>query len=214
MEQRREATGVHIFAVSSLIAIFTVLSFFSTSTRAQVVASASATARYLQQPASTAAPKTIALTLEGSFNADETANIQRAVQEWNHALNGFIRLDLVAGRGGSSSWSIRAERGGSPHTTKPGGQPLASSQTGFLGIGGTMLIYVDRIGTRDLRGIVMHEIGHVLGLNHDHGNLMSARYQPTGDQCIDRATIETVAARHSLPAASLNWCEPRMMSAK
>jgi hypothetical protein len=34
-----------------------------------------------------------------------------------------------------------------------------------------MLIYVDHIGTRDLRGVVLHELGHALGL--DHGILMS-----------------------------------------
>jgi Matrixin len=204
---------VHTFAVYSLLAIVSFLSFFPNYAKAQVVAAqTAATARYLQQPVGAPAPKTIVLSLEGSFTADESAKILRATEEWNHALNGFLRLDVVAaGRGGTGSWAIQAQRGGVPQTPN---QPLASAQPGFLGIGGRLLVYVDRIGTRDLHGIVLHELGHVLGLNHDRGLLMSAHYSPTADQCIDRATLETAAALHNLPVANLLWCETVVSRAK
>jgi Matrixin len=165
---------------------------------------------YTNHPASTAAPEIVTLQIDGSFNANDRAKVLLAVEEWNHALNGYVRFD-VASSGGwrPQAWNIRAERGGSPDAPgSPGGQPLSFTQAGFASIGGKMVIYVDRIGTRDLRGIVLHELGHVLGLDHDpRGNLMSARYSSTTGQCVDKPTAETIAAMRKLPLAGLNWCE-------
>jgi hypothetical protein len=165
--------------------------------------------RYTHHPGSAGAPRIIAMTLEGQFTAAERAGILRAIEEWNYALNGFIRLDVVAPGSARGIWSIRAEKGGTPVAPNPvAGQALSSTTANFWSSGGEMLIYVDRIGTRDLRGIVLHELGHVLGLEHDPtGNLMSARYQPSTEQCIDRPTASMIAARHNLPLAALNWCE-------
>src|SRR3954471_18244797 len=73
---------------------------------------------------------------------------------------------------------------------------------------GVMVIYVDRIGRRDLGGVVMHELGHVLGLGHSgKGGLMAAQYHPTSQRCVDQGTVEAVAAKRGLPAAELNWCQ-------
>jgi putative peptidase family protein len=74
-------------------------------------------------------------------------------------------------------------------------------------------VYLDRIGMRDLGGIVMHELGHVLGLGHSEGGLMAARYHPTNQQCIDKATITAVAAKRRLPVDQLNWCETNVARA-
>jgi hypothetical protein len=166
--------------------------------------------RYTNHAASTAAPEIVTLQIDSSFNSNDKAKVFLAVEEWNHALNGYVRFD-VASSGGwrPHAWDIRAERGGSPDTGGPGGQPLSFTQAGLASIGGRMVIYVDRLGTRDLRGIVLHELGHVLGLDHDpRGNLMSARYSATAEQCVDKATAERIAASRKLPLDGLNWCEP------
>lgn len=172
------------------------------------VAADAAPRSYTYHPASTAAPEIIALQIDTSFAAADSANVLRAVAEWNQALNGWVRFDVIAAGGWQArSWNIRAERGGRPDTRDGGGQPLSFTQAGFASIGGKMVIYVDRIGTRDLRGIVLHELGHVLGLDHDpRANLMSMRYVPSAEQCVDEQTMQRIAAARHLPLASLNWC--------
>ena len=76
-----------------------------------------------------------------------------------------------------------------------------------------MIVYVDRIGTRDLGGVVMHELGHVLGVGHGEKGLMAAHYHPTDQQCVDKATIAAVAAQRRLAVDQLNWCETNVASA-
>ncbi len=169
---------------------------------------------YTHHAASTGTPEIVTLQIDNSFAAVDGANVLRAVEEWNQALNGWIRFEVLPPKGWQPrSWVIRAERGGQPETQDGAGQPLSFTQAGFASIGGRMVIYVDRIGTRDLRGVVLHELGHVLGLDHDtRSNLMSMRYSPTTEQCIDEETISRVAALRHLPVASLNWCAPDVLN--
>ena len=76
-----------------------------------------------------------------------------------------------------------------------------------------MIVYRDRIGMRDLGSVVMHELGHVLGLGHGPKGLMAAHYHPTDQQCVDKATIADVAAQRRLPINQLNWCQANVQSA-
>jgi hypothetical protein len=67
----------------------------------------------------------------------------------------------------------------------------------------------DRIGSRDLSSIVMHEVGHVLGIE-DHcpfsGALMTPNYSQ-GSACIDRETARAVAYVHrGWDWRHMNWC--------
>jgi hypothetical protein len=102
-------------------------------------------------------------------------------------------------------WSIMAAQGVSPRVVP--GPTIAPARTQPLpGSGGLMIVYVDRIGTRDLGGIVMHELGHVLGVGHGERGLMAVHYHPAEQQCIDKATITAVAARRRLAVDQLNWC--------
>jgi hypothetical protein len=42
---------------------------------------------------------------------------------------------------------------------------------------------------------------------------MAAHYHPTSQRCVDRATVEAVAAKRGLPLAQMNWCEDARPSA-
>jgi hypothetical protein len=162
----------------------------------------------------------VPLRIKGSFTPGDRAKILRAVNEWNVALNGSVRFTIVEDSGASAAnarqsrpWSIMAAEGIGPRVVP--GPTIALAHTQPLpGSGGLMIVYVDRIGMRDLGSVVMHELGHVLGVGHGEKGLMAAHYHPADQQCVDRATIAAVAAQRQLAVDQLNWCETNVASAK
>ena len=176
--------------------------------------------RYTNHRPAATAGEIVPLRLKGSFTPGDRAKILRAVNEWNVALNGFVRFMIVedsgpsvANAGQSRPWSIMAAEGISPRVAP--GPTIALAHTQPLpGSGGLMIVYIDRIGTRDLGSVVMHELGHVLGVGHGERGLMAAHYHPADQQCVDKATIAAVAAKRQLAVDQLNWCEANVASAK
>jgi len=177
------------------------------------------TLRYTNHRPAATAEEIVPLRLKGSFTPGERAKILRAVNEWNVALNGFVRFTIVEDSGASAAnapqsrpWSIMAAEGITPRVVP--GPTIALAHTQPLpGSGGLMIVYVDRIGTRDLGSVVMHELGHVLGVGHGEKGLMAAHYHPADQQCVDKATITAVAAKRRLAVDQLNWCETNLASA-
>jgi hypothetical protein len=163
---------------------------------------------YTSHRAAAAEPEIVRLAIDDQFTLYERAKILRAVNEWNHVLNGFVRFDIdPAGQG--QVWAIAAVRGGRPPPVDGVivGHALAATQA-VPPFGGAVIVYVDRVRGYDLASIMRHELGHVLGLGHDpKGRLMSTRYTASNQQCIDKAAVEALAANRALRLAELNWCE-------
>lgn len=165
--------------------------------------------RYTNNAAAVTTAEVISLRIAGPFELHDRAKLLRAVNEWNVALNGFMRFDILPDGSppvSGKSWLIVAMRGNGGRS--PPGVPIVLAHTYDGGDGsGLMTVYLDRLGQRDLGGVLMHELGHVLGLGHDNGGgLMAGRYHPSSQQCVDKSAARAVAARWRLPVDQLNWC--------
>jgi hypothetical protein len=164
------------------------------------------------------ATRTIDLFVDPDFDSRERERIVAALRQWNYVLNGYIRFEGHLMRGDVSEAEIQRIRrdGGfvvlrvdSRHPVAHRGEgvnALAVTVSGGRG-GGVVYVISDRIGGRDLTGVVMHEFGHVLGAGHDQSGLMAPVYSAAGSHCIDYDAVTMVAQVQRLPVRDLNWCE-------
>jgi hypothetical protein len=74
--------------------------------------------------------------------------------------------------------------------------------------GHVLVVVGDRLGGRDLKTIIMHEVGHLLGAAHVNmkGSLMYPAYGWNQVSCIDKVTVAQVAGYLELDMKQMNYC--------
>jgi hypothetical protein len=93
--------------------------------------------RYTRHAPSASAPAVVSLRIVGPFDAEAQAKVMLTIEEWNYVLNGFVRFNIASPGGWQpGAWDIRAEKGGTPQSPDPAGQPLSFTQAGLASIGG------------------------------------------------------------------------------
>jgi hypothetical protein len=174
------------------------------------------------QPASSPV-KTIDFNIDPKFTAKERASIDKAIEEWNESLNGWVLLKGVTGQEGampaavfarrdsvyeqkSTTWAIR--KTDRHHPMMGGGAGDDEVTLAFCTRAHGNFMYVRGDMRRiDLYAVILHEVGHVLDVDHDEGGaLMAASYIPRIQQCIDEKTARVVAAKHGLSSDNMVWC--------
>lgn len=160
----------------------------------------------------------IPLYVDRDFDEVDRQRIVAAFRQWNYVMNGFIRFDgrllpddatraeveQIRRHGG---WVVARVDSTHPVAQKgEGTHALAVTVSGGRN-GGFVYVISDRLGGRDLTGVVMHEFGHVLGAGHDNSGLMAPVYSASGSRCIDYAAVAMVAQSQHLSMRDLNWCE-------
>jgi len=168
------------------------------------------------QPASTG--RTVALYIDAGFPDAQRQAIVSAMRQWNYVLNGYVQFRArVLPQNSNANEIAQLRRGGawivalvdSRHPIAQHGEGThALAVTVGNGHDGFVYVIGDRIGGRDLAGVVMHEFGHVLGAGHDHAGLMAPVYNAAAARCIDHDAVAMVANAQHVPLQRLNWCEP------
>lgn len=169
------------------------------------------------------AVKIVPIYLDAKWNDDEVVAIEVAINDWNVALNGQMRLEIK-----DEHYTIG--------TTDPGLMIIKSSEKdkraneadvlialGWFDRGGGRRIYMvrDRLINRgkevetpwemsDVSGVARHELGHALGARHIEYayGLMAPRYEREEYQCIDILAAEAVARAQAILSADMKWCKP------
>lgn len=163
-------------------------------------------------------PEQIPIWIDMSFNQADREAIIKATNEWNFVLNGQAKFTFQGYFQGDKEGLMIFK-----DTLKTGlGVVITSNDSDELGDDGEaegilafvagagahhMVVIHDHIGNRDLKDIVLHEYGHLLGA--DHVNTTSLMY-PANDSkqspCVDKITALQVANYLDLDVETLHYC--------
>lgn len=173
--------------------------------------------QYTQHATRASTGRVLYLYIDRDFNDYERQRLISAVRQWNHVLNGMVRMEArllpedatpadlnkVRRAGG---WVVARVDSRHPVAHRGEGTHALAVTVGGTG-GGFVYVISDRIGGRDLTGVIMHEFGHVLGTGHSQAGLMAPVYNAAYARCIDHESASLVARAQRLPVNDMNWCE-------
>ena len=154
--------------------------------------------------------------IDKDFTEGHKADIRNALGEWNLALNGYRTYRVV-----DDQFVLNAVVVEQVLNTSQGLIVLQRTEDNVPDdLPGSVLAWVlrrfpfavniveDRIGTRDMHLIAMHEMGHTLGLDdlEIYGTLMAVAY-PGQSGCIDELAIRGVHGQNpNWRMEHMNWC--------
>lgn len=161
----------------------------------------------------------IEISIDDRFNKEEESNIKGAVDEWNIVFNGQKELRLVKKcmvESCAKKFVDYVDRGSGIVILKLNGEDELISSVDTDGIiafvprkGAHLMIVIENhLGKKDLKGIVLHELGHIFGADHleVEGSLMYPKYMRKQSDCVDKITAKMVSDYLELKFENMNYC--------
>ena len=158
----------------------------------------------------------IPIWIDLNFGEADKVEIDKAVDAWNFAMNGYVKLKVVdtkfdmeipkiveqVNKGGWLFLKIKSDSTLVPINDKGYWTIGFCEQVG----GHHMYLVRDRLGNDDIYGVTLHEIGHLMGSGHVGNRLMYPHYSRARFQCIDYDTMVKVSSFFDLKLEHLNYC--------
>ena len=168
----------------------------------------------------------IPVYVDKTFSESDKLAIDQSIKEWNYVLNGQIVIEVVSynfdmepelilkARNANGFLILNVDSSNSAIPDEQTSGTLTAANKGKVlawcdRIGGNVMKVVrDRITTDDIKYIMLHEIGHLLGAQHvdDNQSLMYPYYSKIGYLCVDGGTARVIADRYNLNFAIMNYC--------
>jgi hypothetical protein len=176
---------------------------------------------YIQAGGYSAVPlKVIPVWIDKEFGTADQIAIDDAVKQWNYALNGYVKIvvvsttfdmevDVLKRVMSGDGWLFLKINSSNPLVDDKqfeGKKLWTLAWANAIG-GNRMYLIRDRINNEWVTGITLHEMGHLLGADHDNVYLMQPHYNWEDYRCVDYEALKRVAAYQHLPMAGLNYCQ-------
>jgi hypothetical protein len=164
--------------------------------------------------------RTVHIWIDKEFGAGDQVAIDDAIRQWNFALNGYVKLEVmsttfdmepeVINRANlEGGWLImKVHSGNSIIPDQPINGKLQYYTLAWVNeIGGHHMWMVrDRLRNEWMTGVALHEIGHMLGAEHDDVYLMQPHFNWEDYRCVDQYTLKQVALYQHIQLKNLNYC--------
>lgn len=163
--------------------------------------------------------RVIPVYVDELFSGEDKIVVDNALKEWNYALNGYVVFSVKTYHFDMQPEQIREaflDDGLLLMEVKEGNPIIPDDGFRFRTLGwvdnieGHKLWLVrDRIGSRErLRGVLLHELGHILGAVHieNHPSIMQPAYSLDNYNCLDQWTMQQMARRWHIPFEDLSYC--------
>lgn len=165
---------------------------------------------------STIALKEIPVYIDKDFGEMDRLAIDDAVRQWNFAMNGYVKIqvqpepfdmqiEIIRRCLSGGCWMVMKIDSNNPMSIDS--SPESRKLAWVNDIGGNRIYVIrDRIENKWMTGIMLHEMGHLLGAEHDNVYLMRPHYNWEDYRCVDAAALKLVAEAQHLPFERLNYC--------
>lgn len=153
--------------------------------------------------------------VDKNFGVEDKLAIDDAINGWNAALNGYVVIHVRSYEfdmepsllkkivNSDNGWVILKIDSKNPilGTNHPNTLAFVND------IGGhSMWVIRDRIRGSWMKGIMLHEIGHLLGSKHTSKYLMQPYFKWELYQCVDYETLRNVVEAQHIPLKGTRYC--------